>query len=87
MVDLQKQKQALHALHRVLTFARTMALQGQSASRIAAILDWAEVLPRLLASEQDKTAEFRDALAAIVDREPTFNDAVEAFDFPPGTRW
>lgn len=87
MVDPSRHKQALHAIQRVLTFARTMALQGESTMRIAGVLDWAELLPRLLAAEQDKTDEFRNALAAIVEREPHFSDAVAAFDFPPGVRW
>jgi hypothetical protein len=87
MVEPCRQKQALHAMQRVLTFTRTMALQGQPTARIAVVLDWAELLPKLLAAEQDKTEEFRSALAAIVDHEPQFSDAVAAFDFPPHTRW
>ncbi|HEY2585323.1 MAG TPA: hypothetical protein VGI81_06120 [Tepidisphaeraceae bacterium] len=87
MINPDKHNQALHAIHRILTFTRKMALQGESTSRIAGVLDWAELLPRLLAAEQDKTDEFRNALAAIVEREPHFGDAVAAFDFPPGVRW
>ncbi|HEY8751102.1 MAG TPA: hypothetical protein VIM11_24175 [Tepidisphaeraceae bacterium] len=87
MVDPEKQNRALHALQRVLVFTRAMALDGQGSERIAAVLDWAEVLPKLLASEQNQTCEFRDALNAIAEKEPCFKAAVSAFDWPEPIRW
>lgn len=87
MIDPAKQNQALHALHRILTFARTMALEDQPTSRIAQVLDWAELLPRFLAAKQDKTSEFRSALEAIVEKEPGFKAAVAVFDWPRTARW
>jgi len=64
-----------------------MALQNQPKDRIAAVLDWAELLPRYIAVEQDKTDEFRKALAAIVEKEPGFKSAVAVFDWPEPGRW
>jgi hypothetical protein len=87
MVDPEKQNRALHALQRVLVFTRAMALDGQCTDRIAAVLDWAELLPKLIACEQDKTGEFRDALRAIAEKEPSFKAAVSAFDWPEPVRW
>ena len=87
MVDPEKQNRALHALQRVLVSTRTMALQGQCSERIAAVLDWAELLPKLLASEQNKTQEFRDALTAIAEKEPSLEAAVSAFDWQEPVRW
>jgi hypothetical protein len=87
MVDPSKQNQALNALQRVLTLTRTMALEGQPACRVAGVLDWAELLPRYLAVEQDKTNDFRKALAAIVAKEPQFEAAAAVFDRPEPSRW
>jgi hypothetical protein len=64
-----------------------MALDGKSSERIAAVLDWAELLPKFLASEQNTTAEFRDALHAIAEKEPSFKSAVSVFDWPEPIRW
>jgi hypothetical protein len=53
MVRTEKADQALQALHRVLIGARLMAYQEESHSRIADVLDWAELLPRYLAARDD----------------------------------
>lgn len=74
-------------MHRVLIYARAMALDGESSQRIADVLDWAELLPRFLAAEQNRTAEYRDALIAIAEKEPLFNDAVAVFDWSKNPRW
>jgi hypothetical protein len=87
MVDPEKQNRALHALQRVLVSKRSMALRGQCSERIAAVLDGAELLPKLLASEHNKTQEFRDTLLAIAEKEPCLQAAVSAFDWPEPVRW
>lgn len=87
MVCVEKKDQALHALHRVLTGARKMALEAQPTERIAEVLDWAELLPRLLAAPEDKTAEFRDALEAISEKQPELQHALSAFDQAERARW
>jgi hypothetical protein len=77
----------MQALHRVLTGARTMALQGEANLRIAGVLDWAELLPRFLAAKDDKTEQYRDALAAISEKAPELNYALAAFDRTECARW
>ena len=87
MVNADKQDQALHALHRVLTAARRMALEAQPISRIAGVLDRTELLPRFLATREDQTAEYRDALEAITEKEPELRHALAAFDRDEPVRW
>ena len=87
MIDPEKSDQALQALHRVLVETRLMALDGEPTSDIAEVLDWAELLPRLIATEGDKTEEFRDTLEAIVEKNSRFTHAVRAFARPQPVRW
>jgi hypothetical protein len=87
MVTAEKKDQALQALHRVLTGARRMALEEQPACKIAEVLDWAELLPRFLAASDDKTAELRNALEAIIEKEPELQHALAAFDRSEPSRW
>ena len=87
MVTADKRDQALQALHRVLTGARRMTLEEQPTSRIAEVLDWAETLPRLLAAPDDRTAQFRDALEAISEKQPELQHALAAFDRCEPARW
>jgi len=88
VIQSEKQNQALHALHHVLIRTRTLAYQGCDPAHIADILDWAELLPRCIAAEKDQTAEFRNALEAIAEREPTLDVALTIFDQPePARRW
>ena len=87
MIDTLKYNQALQALHRVLVEARFMAYEGQDSTKVADVLDWAELLPRLLAAEEDKTSEFRNTLAAIAEADPRFADALSAFDSGERVRW
>jgi hypothetical protein len=65
MVRPEKQHQALHALHYVLIRARSMGYQGQPPREIADVLDWAELLPVHLAADEDRTADYRNALSAL----------------------
>lgn len=87
MVKVEKKDQALHALHRILTSARTMALEAQPSERIAEVLDWAELLPRLLAAPEDKTSEYRDTLEAITEKQPELQHILSAFDRSERVRW
>ena len=87
MIDPKKYDQALHALHTVLISARSMAYEGCNPAKIADVLDWAELLPRFIAAEQDKTAEFRDALEAIAEKQPAFRTVLTVFDRSEPVRW
>ena len=82
MIESQRQSRALSALHRVLIEARHLALTGSSADDLAFVLDWAELLPTLMAAPADKTEEFRNAIQAIADRFPGFGAALNVFDEP-----
>ena len=87
MIDALKQNQALQALHRVLIEARLMAYEEQDSAKMADVLDWAELLPRLLAAEEDKTSEYRSTLAAIAENHPRFAPALTAFESGERVRW
>jgi hypothetical protein len=87
VIDAAKSDQALHALHHFLIHARSMAYEGCDGACIAGVLDWAELLPRLIAAGEDKTGEFRDALEAIAESQPRLRDAVAIFDRPDPARW
>lgn len=87
MIDPDKYDHALRAIHRVLVEARLMAYQGEDSARIAEVLDWAELLPKLIAVPENKTAEFRETLVAIVERRPEFRPSLRVFDNPERTRW
>jgi hypothetical protein len=87
MVCTEKKDQALQALHRVLTGARFMALTNEASSRIADVLDWAELLPRYLAATEDQTKQYRDTLVTIAEKTPELNHALAAFDRTECARW
>jgi hypothetical protein len=68
MIAAAKQKQALLALHRILVVARFMAYQNEPAADIARILDCAEILPALIADDEDRTHEFRHHLQGLASQ-------------------
>jgi hypothetical protein len=62
MIANSKQKQALKAIHRMLVLARFMAYHNEPISKIAKVLDYAELLPTLLFVDEDRTDVFRTHL-------------------------
>lgn len=82
MIAPEKLQNALCALNRLLVVARTMAYQRKDHSDLAAVLDVAEYLPRLLSTETEDSDGFREQLAGLADRWPEFQSAVEKFDDP-----
>ena len=82
MVAPEKLQNALCALNRLLVVARLMAYERREHSHIADVLDVAEYLPRLLASEQDESGTFREQIAALAERWPEFQLALDKFDDP-----
>ena len=79
MISLEKQQQALQALHRILCHARTMALTGEAQAKIAGVLDWAELLPLDIADEEDRTAHFQWALGGAVGADEKLKWVLDAF--------
>ncbi len=77
--------QAINALHRALVISRNMALNKADQCDIADALDWIEILPTFIASPDDKTAQFREALAALAARFPDYATALVVFDRIPTT--
>ena len=59
------------ALHRVLVKTRYLALQGEAPERLAAILDWAELLAQDIAANEDGH-EFAAHLQGLGDDLPEF---------------
>lgn len=82
MIESSKQKNALFALHDLTVRARFMCYKGLPHQDIAVLLDMAEQLPRFLADEGDRTAEFRRVLVELAQRIPGCGTALQRFDEP-----
>ena len=67
MIEPEKVENALYALQGVLIQARKMAYDESQQERLAELLDYAEELPRLIASPKDATEAFRTALSEIAE--------------------
>ena len=80
MIQENKQNNALFALNAVLFRARAMALHEVQHQDLAAVLDCAEYLVRLIARPEDATEEFREMLVDLAHRYPAFLFAIERFD-------
>ena len=80
MIAQEKQRPALLALNLVLVRARWMAYEQAPLSRLAAVLDVAELLPMLIAEERDRTTDFRAHLDGLVRLDAGFTGAVQRFD-------
>jgi hypothetical protein len=66
MIKSEKLPNALYALQGVLIRARTMA--SNSSVGLLDLLDYAEMLPRFIASEADETDKFREYLFEIAEQ-------------------
>jgi hypothetical protein len=86
MIKSEKLPGALYALHGVLIQARTMAYGGVPTAALADILDDAELLPRLLASQADETDKFREYLEEIAKKHHAMF-VVQRFDEPTPHAW
>jgi hypothetical protein len=82
MVKADKLNNALYAIHLLLVRCRFMAYSGEDHKDIAAILDYAEMLPRFIAVSDDMTHEFRKYLEGVVERYPNCSYILEKFDAP-----
>ena len=80
MITLNKQKQALNAIHRILVVARFMAYKNEPVAKIAKILDHAEILPTLISADDDRTEEFRIHLAGFASEFPAGIGILQEFD-------
>jgi hypothetical protein len=87
MVSADKVNVSLYCLHSVIVHARMMAYKNEPAAEISTLLDYAEMLPRLLASAQDATTEFQDYLVAISKRFPRCSYLVDTFANGTPPRW
>jgi hypothetical protein len=69
MIVPDKLHNALYALQGVLIRTRSLAMAETTARKdLASILDYAEHLPRLIASQTDQTTSFREILVDVADR-------------------
>lgn len=70
MIQSEKYVLALSALQQVIIRARFLATKEGQMTKVVDLLDAAEELPRLIADDEDRTAEFAAALQAISERYP-----------------
>ncbi len=68
MIESGKLPNALYALQGILIRARSLADDPKNANELTALLDYAEHLPRLIASQGDETIKFREMLAEVAGR-------------------
>jgi hypothetical protein len=83
MIQEQKRTNALWALQGVLVAARFLADTKESHESIAQILDTAEILPRLIAEEADRTQDYEKILVELATRHPRCGAALEHFRRTP----
>ena len=86
MIRPNKLSNALYALQGVLIRARTMAYEDAPRKQLADLLDTAELLPSLIASEVDETESFRGWMAEVSSRHRCAF-VLERFDEPPPANW
>jgi len=79
MISQGKTTAALLALNAVLVHARTMAFEQRPYSTIAKVLDIAELLPLLLARDDDTTESFRLQLEGLAGIDEGFKSALRHF--------
>jgi hypothetical protein len=80
MIIEKKQKQALNAIHRILVLARFMAYQNEPTTKIAKVLDYAEILPTLISADEDRTEEFRTHLQGFASEFPAGLGILQEFN-------
>lgn len=80
MLADEKTTPGLHALNAVIVHLRELAFEGENHDRIAELADAAEILPMLIAREEDLTQAFRIALVGIVEQFPGAEFALQRFD-------
>jgi hypothetical protein len=80
MIQADQRDAALHALHRILVIARTMAFERKPHDEIAKVLDVAELLPMLMVRPEDTTEEFRTHLEGLISIDRVFLVALDCFD-------
>jgi len=80
MIRADKRKKALTAIHRIILLARFMAYESKPAAEIAKVLDCAEILPTLIAADDDRTDEFCKHLQGFADTFPSGVGILQEFD-------
>jgi hypothetical protein len=86
MLKKDKVSAALYAIHSILVKARWLAGQGVDHKHLYKLLDYAEVLPAVIARpEEDTTEEFRQQLAGLGQQFPDCGGFLENFD--RGVTW
>ena len=86
MIAPNKLNNALYALQGVLIRARSFAAEANKAKDLAALLDYAENLPRLIARKEDETENFRIILQEVAQRyQCAF--VLQRFDEPISSEW
>jgi len=81
MIAAEKIPAAQYTIHMVLVKARWYVLQRMEPDRLYKFLDWAEILPALVAGRtEDTTEEFRQTLAGLGEEFPDCSGFLTMFD-------
>jgi hypothetical protein len=79
MLTKEKVPAALHAIHRILVYARWLTTQGADNEKLFKILDHAELLPVLLADPRDEDEFFQKMLDSLGAVDPVFIGVASGF--------
>ena len=80
MIREEKYKQALWALHQIFVQGRFMAFRKESYDDIANLLDYAEIMPKYIASEDDETERFLRSLESLAKTFPKLQVILDEFN-------
>lgn len=80
MIREEKYKHALYALHQIFVRGRFMAGTKEPYEDIARLLDYAEIMPEYIASENDETDAFVSSLEGIAETFPSFRYILNRFN-------
>lgn len=69
MIAEEKYKNAVYAIHLILVRAWLTAFRREPYEDIAAILDYAEILPGYLISDKDETNAFLSSLEGLAEQD------------------
>ena len=86
MIREDKYQNALRSLNTILTRARWLANEG-NASKVAQLLDAAEILPKYIAQPEDATDAFRATVEDISQQFDACSHVIGQFDQDCACAW
>ena len=80
MIKDEKNSSSLHAINKILVIIRFFAGSQASSKTLYDMLDYAELLPLLIADKEDRTELFHKTLFDMAERWPMCKIALDIFE-------